>query len=97
MGKKSDFYATRKLSATEASRTFSSLLDRVESGQRFLIRRRGCDVCEMGPVRVEARKVGDCLQILRERASIAPDADFAEDLRKVISSEAKEDRNPWGS
>jgi 5-methylcytosine-specific restriction endonuclease McrA len=43
MSEKSDNRLDRSLSATEASRSFSKLLDEVEAGRRFHIHRRGAE------------------------------------------------------
>jgi antitoxin (DNA-binding transcriptional repressor) of toxin-antitoxin stability system len=65
MARRSDRARELRMSATEASRSFSKLLDQVEAGRRFLIHRRGRDVCVMGPPPVLGRRISECLALLR--------------------------------
>jgi hypothetical protein len=93
----SDFRQEELLSATEASRSFSKIMDQVEAGRRFLVRRHGRDVCVMAPPPVRGRPASRCLAILRERPSLPLDGRFGEDLASIIAEEPAEERSPWGS
>jgi antitoxin (DNA-binding transcriptional repressor) of toxin-antitoxin stability system len=84
------------LSATQASRSFARLLDRVEAGRQFIIHRRGSDICLMAPPPIPARTATQALEILRRRLPVRLDARFGEDLLAVIASE-RVDRSPWDS
>ena len=97
MAKKSDKSGPRRISASEASRSFSSLLDQVESGRRFVIHRHGREVCVMAPPEVQGRPATECLEILRSRPDVRLDDRFGEDLLEIIRSEAVETGTPWGS
>lgn len=96
MTEKSEYWNER-LTATEASRSFSKLLDEVEGGRRFLIHRRGRDVCVMVPPPILGRRASECLEILRGRSPVLLDDRFGEDLLEVLSGEPVDERPPWDS
>ena len=84
------------VTATEASRSFSAILDRVERGERFLIERHGKGVCLMAPPPTTGRRAAECLMLLRERAPVLLDDRFGDDLLDIIANEPR-DPGPWGS
>ncbi len=86
-----------RVSATEASRAFSKLLDEVESGRRFVVHRRGRDLCTIAPAAVEGRRASECLDLLRARSPVLLDEGFGEDLLRVLADESPEERPLWGS
>ena len=98
MPRKSDHRKRRRtrISATQASRSFSTILDEVERGATYLIRRRGKDVCVMTSPTVSARKASECVDMLRGRGPVTLDDRFGADLLGIIAAEPIEDR-PWGS
>ena len=69
----------RRLTATEASRRFSDMLDAVEAGEIVEITRNGRLVAKLEPARRTATW-GELMQFLRENP---PDPDFADDIRKA--------------
>jgi len=80
----------RTLSATEAARRFSELLDSVERrGESFLVVRRGRTVARIEPARAANGK--RVKEILR---STPPDRRWASELRELRASLSIEDR-PW--
>ena len=87
----------RRVSATEASRSFSTLLDEIESGGRFLVQRRGRDVCIMVPPPVAGRRASECLAYLRGRSPVFLDDRFSDDLRDILTGEPVEERPSWDS
>jgi antitoxin (DNA-binding transcriptional repressor) of toxin-antitoxin stability system len=98
MGKKSDKrIRERRISATEASRSFSRILDEVEAGRRFLIHRHGRDVCVVAPPPVPARRASECLAVLRGRSAVLLDDRFGADLLEVLATEPVEERPSWDS
>lgn len=97
MGTESEFRRDERLSATEASRSFSKILDQVEAGRRFLVRRHGRDICVMAPPQAQGRTAAECLAILRTRPPVRLDDRFGEDLMGIIAEEPAEERSPWGS
>jgi antitoxin (DNA-binding transcriptional repressor) of toxin-antitoxin stability system len=86
-----------RISATEASRSFSRLLDEVESGRRFLIHRRGRDVGVLAPPSVGGRRLSECLMYLRARPPVRLDDGFGTDLLDVVRGEPIEERPAWDS
>lgn len=86
------------MSATEASRSFSNLLDQIESsGRRFVVHRRGRDVCVMAPPAVVGRRASECLAYLRGRSPVVLDDRFGDDLLDVLAGEPVEERPLWDS
>ena len=96
MAKKSD-NADEVLSATDASRSFSKLLNDVEAGGRFLIQRRGRAICAMAPPPVESRKVSECVALLRGRPPVLLDEGFGDDLADLIDGEPLTEPPKWAS
>lgn len=104
MAKKSDLRSgtgsgrEHRVSATVASRSFSRLLDEVESGGGpFLVHRRGHEVCVMGPPPVAPRRASECIAYLRDRSPVVLDGRFGDDLRSILAGEPVEDSPSWGS
>jgi prevent-host-death family protein len=80
----------RRLSATDAARRFSELLDAVERrGESFLVVRRGHAVARIEPARAANGKL--VKQVLRANP---PDRRWARELRELRAGLAIEDR-PW--
>jgi prevent-host-death family protein len=81
----------RTMTATEASRKFSDLLDMIERGEVVTITRGNMPVAEIGPAR---RRTGADL-----RAALAdvpaPDDRFANDIAGALSLLTVEGRDPW--
>lgn len=72
----------KEISATEASRNFSKLLDEVERGKDFSITRGGKIVARLGPSR---GKTGADLAALFERLGPDPElADLIEEGRRGV-------------
>ena len=86
----------RRISATQASRSFSNILDEIEHGATYLIRRRGKEVCVMTSPTVLARKASECIKMLRGRGPVTLDDRFGADLLGIIAAEPLDDR-PGGS
>ena len=83
-----------RLTATEAARNFSEVLNRVGAGEEIEIVRNGAPVAMLAPPRVRL------LPASRLRALLAalPDVDeaFADDLRR-IRHEVGPPEDPWAS
>lgn len=81
----------RSITATEASRRFSDLLDAVERGETITITRGNQAVAEIGRAR---RRTGADL-----RTALAgigpPDDDFATDIAGALALILPEERDPW--
>ncbi len=82
------------MTATEAARSFSEVLNRVTAGEEIELTRSGAPVAVIGPPRarlVSAQRFRDLLA-----GAPSPDADFAEDLRGVRESTGPPG-DPWPS
>ncbi|MGH7551555.1 MAG: type II toxin-antitoxin system Phd/YefM family antitoxin [Longimicrobiales bacterium] len=97
MPNKSDPQRERRISATDASRSFSRLLDEVERGRRFVVHRRGRDVCMMASPAVQGRRASECLDSLRARTPVVLDDGFNADLLELLAEEPIEERPAWDS
>jgi prevent-host-death family protein len=83
--------AMRTITATEASRRFSDLLDAIERGETITITRGHHPVAEIGPAR---RRTGADLRTAL--ADIAPpDERFAHDIADALAMVIPEERDPW--
>lgn len=83
-----------KLTATDVSRSFSAVLNRVRAGEEFEITRSGATVAVMGPPKhrlASAERFRECL------ASAPPvDDDFARDVLEIRASVGAPE-SPWPS
>jgi hypothetical protein len=86
----------RRVTATQASRSFAPILDQVERGLRILVRRRGRDVCLMSSPESDQRTGSECLALLRGRARIELDDQFGNDLAEIVTTEPVDDRTSRG-
>jgi antitoxin (DNA-binding transcriptional repressor) of toxin-antitoxin stability system len=83
-----------RISATEASR-FSKLLDEVEEGRRFVVHRRGRDLCTMAPASLEGRRASECLELLRARSLVLLDEGFGDDLLDILEGRPVKALTGW--
>jgi prevent-host-death family protein len=79
------------MTATEASRHFSDLLDAVERGERVIIVRGSHPVAEIGPAH---RRTGADLRRALED-STPPDEAFARNISAALSMVTSEVSDPW--
>jgi antitoxin (DNA-binding transcriptional repressor) of toxin-antitoxin stability system len=86
---------TRRVSATEAVRTFSDLLNRVRyRGEEFVIERAGEPVCRMSPAAPPRRlTLRELASLLREIPN--SDAGYASDVRRAVRRQGRLPRSPW--
>ncbi|GMU54676.1 MAG: hypothetical protein AMXMBFR33_38220 [Candidatus Xenobia bacterium] len=85
------------ISATEASRSFSEILDQIEEGATYIVHRRGRSICSMTRPPVHGRKASECLDLLRGRTPVRLDDEFSTDLMAILEGEPVEDRHLWES
>jgi antitoxin (DNA-binding transcriptional repressor) of toxin-antitoxin stability system len=77
------------MTATEAARTFSEVLDKVErEGETFVVERRGRAVASIGPAAAASGRT--IKELLR---SAAPDPDWSSELAQLRGSLEAEDRH----
>jgi len=81
----------RTMTATEASRNFSDLLDAIERGETVTITRGHHAVAEMRPAR---HRTGAGLRAALEDVP-PPDDRFAEDIAGALSLISSEGNDPW--
>jgi prevent-host-death family protein len=81
----------RTMTATEASRHFSDLLDAVERGERVTIVRGSHPVAEIGPAH---RRTGADLRAALEGIA-PPDEVFARDISAALALVTSEVPDPW--
>jgi antitoxin (DNA-binding transcriptional repressor) of toxin-antitoxin stability system len=87
---------TTYVSATEAVRTFSDLLNRIRyRGEEFVVERAGEPVCRMMPAGpAKPLSLRDLASLLRELPG--PDAGYAANVRRAARSQGRPPRSPWG-
>jgi prevent-host-death family protein len=81
----------RTVTATEASRRFSDLLDAVERGETVTIMRGNHPVAEIGPARRRRAREGGP----QVGAGTPPDDEFARDIAAAMSFVTSEVTDPW--
>jgi antitoxin (DNA-binding transcriptional repressor) of toxin-antitoxin stability system len=81
----------RTMTATEASRNFSDLLDAIERGEIVTITRGHRAVAEIGPARF--RTGADLRTALEEIPP--PDDRFADDIASALALISSEGNDPW--
>lgn len=86
---------TTRVSATEAVRTFSDLLNRIRyRGEEFVVERAGEPVCRMTPAALPRRlTLRELASLLREIPNA--DAGYASDVRRAVRSQGRLPRSPW--
>ena len=86
---------TTRVSATEAVRTFSDLLNRIRyRGEEFVVERAGEAVCRMTPAAPRRLTLRDLASLLREIPSA--DSDYASAVRRAVRNQGRVPRSPWG-
>ncbi len=87
----------RRISATEASRKFSDILDAVEHrNEEFVVERHGRAIAALAPARGGAGRGatwGDVLRLFD--AGVRPDSSFARDMTGVRRSRPRLPKDPW--
>lgn len=87
---------SRVISATQAARSFSELLDRVcYRGETFVIERGGEPVCEMSHVKPLRFTGADLLTLLHSLPK--PDPGYWDALEGVTKQAPSVPESPWGS
>jgi hypothetical protein len=84
-----------RVSATDAVRTFSDLLNRIRyRREEFLVERGGETICRMTPAGSAGLTLGELAALLRALPS--PDPKFARDVRDATKGQGKPPRSTWG-
>ena len=89
-----EYRAAREVSATEAARSFSELLNRVRfRGETFIVMRGGRPVCELRPAAPAAFTGADLVSVIR--ALPAVDEDYLEAVETAARSQPRLPESPW--
>ncbi len=83
-----------RMTATEAARSFSDVLNRVAAGEEIEVTRSGTAVAVIAPPRVRVLSAERFRSLLA--AAPAPDAEFAADVRAARDA-LPEPGDPWPS
>ena len=90
----SEYPAARRLSATEAARGFSELLNRVRyRGERFIIERGGVPIGELRPAAPVRFTGADLLALLRSLPKV--DEKFFDDVEEAVRNQPRLPESPW--
>lgn len=81
----------RTITATEASRRFSELLNAIEAGESVTITRGNRPIAEIRPA---PRRRGKDLRLALEGIA-APDDSFESEIEAAVATLTVEDRDPW--
>jgi antitoxin (DNA-binding transcriptional repressor) of toxin-antitoxin stability system len=91
----SEYGAARRMSATEASRSFSELLNRVRyRGERFLIERGGVPIAELRPAAPTRFTGRDLVALLRSLPRV--DESFLDAVEAVSRDQPRVPETSWG-
>src|SRR6266542_191494 len=84
----------RVITATEAARSFSDLLDRVQyRGETFVVERGGGAVCEIAPVGPPTFRLSDLFVVIASGPK--PGAGFSTSIERIAREQAPVARSPW--
>lgn len=84
------------ISATDAARTFSDLLNRVRyRGETFVVERGGVPICRMGPTAPLEFTLAELSRLLSHIPS--PGTAFLDDVEAHIGSQPLPPDSPWES
>lgn len=87
----------KEISATEAARSFTRVLDETEAGETFIVTRKGERVAQIVPA---PRANGGALNDLARKwaGKIGLDAEFVDAVESIDDyARADEDSDPWRS
>jgi antitoxin (DNA-binding transcriptional repressor) of toxin-antitoxin stability system len=89
-----EYSAARRLSATEAARNFSELLNRVRyRGERFVIERGGVAIGELRPTAPVRFTGHDLLALLRSLPPV--DDEFFDAVEEAARNQPRVPESPW--
>jgi prevent-host-death family protein len=87
----------REVTASEASRNFSAVLDSVERGETIVVTRAGRRVASIAPAPAATGAALNAV-LTRWRGAAALDDDFAESVGTARTAASTEyDRDPWSA
>ena len=85
----------RRVSATDAARSFSDLLNRVQyRGETIVVERNGAPACEIAPAKPVAFSLSELAGLLRSAAK--PDPDYWALIEAITRHQPVVEPSPWG-
>ena len=89
-----EYRAARRVSATEASRNFSELLNRIRyRGETFIVMRGGQPICELKPAGPTRFTGADLVTLFRSLPAV--DEDFLRAVEEAARSQPLIPESPW--
>ena len=86
--------AARRVSATDAARSFSDLLNRVQyRGETIVVERNGAAVCEIAPAKPFACTLSELATLLR--SAPRPDSAYADVIEGITRNQPVVGPSPW--
>lgn len=90
----SEYQASRKVSATEASRNLSELLNRIRyRGESFLVMRGGQPICELKPASPKGFSGADLVALLRSLPPV--DEGYLSAVEETARNQPFLPESPW--
>lgn len=90
-----EYQAARRVSATEAARNFSELLNRISyRGESFVVTRGGKPVCELRPAATTRFTGADLVTLLRSLPAV--DEEYLEVVEETARTQPLLPESPWG-
>jgi antitoxin (DNA-binding transcriptional repressor) of toxin-antitoxin stability system len=91
-----EYRLARTISASEAARNFSDLLNRIQyRGEAFVVERSGAPVCELRPVSPQRFSGADLLALLKLLPPV--DEEFFDTLEEITQQQPDLPESPWDS
>ncbi len=85
---------TRRITATEAARTFSDVVNRVlYRGEDFVVERAGAPVCRIGPLTPSRCTVEELSRLLAELPKL--DAAYLATVERAVRRQPPMPGSPW--
>ena len=89
-----EYGSQRTLSATEASRNFSEVMNRVKyRGESFIVERGGERICEVRPTSPARFTGADLVALLRSLSAV--DEDYLDVVEELTRSQKKLPKSKW--
>jgi len=89
-----EYQSARRVSATEASRNFSEILNRVRyRGEVFVVMRGGQPICELRPAATTLFTGADLVTLLRSLPAV--DKDYLDEVEETARKQPLLPESPW--
>ncbi len=83
-----------RVTATEAAKKFSEILNRVAyKGDSFVVERRGRPLCEIAPIRAKKLKTRDLVKLLK--SGLHPDEEYLKIEDEIVRNRQPVAPSPW--